>query len=63
MTEEQLARAIQVALTDPDDMDLDVTDVETFDQAGVLTRNAGVVVTLSDGSEFQLTIVRSRLSR
>jgi len=32
----------------------------TFDEAGVLTRDAGLVITTPDGSEFQLTIVQSR---
>lgn len=34
--------------------------VRTFDQAGVMTYNKGLVITLPDGSEFQLTIVQSR---
>lgn len=33
--------------------------VATFEEAGVLTMNGGVVLTLGDGSEFQITIVRS----
>ena len=38
----------------------DVRDIETFKDAGVLTLNAGIVLRLMDGSEFQITIVRSR---
>ena len=34
--------------------------VETFDNAGVMTYNKGLVITLPDGSEYQLTIVQSR---
>lgn len=34
--------------------------VSSFEEAGILTRNAGLVVRLPDGSEFQITIVRSR---
>lgn len=34
--------------------------VRSFEEAGVLTRDAGLVVRLPDGSEFQITIVRSR---
>lgn len=59
-SEQELAQAIEIALTDPDEIDLTVTDVETFEQAGLLTRNAGVVITLNNGQEFQLTIVRSK---
>jgi hypothetical protein len=34
--------------------------VETYEQAGVMTYNKGLVITLPDGSEYQLTIVQSR---
>ena len=34
--------------------------VASFEQAGVMTMNKGLVVRMRDGSEFQLTIVRSR---
>ena len=34
--------------------------VHTYEEAGVLTYNKGLVITLPDGTEFQLTIVRSR---
>jgi hypothetical protein len=44
---------------DPDEIDV-APEVETFEEGGVLTNNAGLTLTFSDGSEFQLTIVRSR---
>lgn len=34
--------------------------VTTFAEAGVLTTNKGLVVTLGGGQEFQVTIVQSR---
>ena len=34
--------------------------VRTFEDAGVMTYNKGLVISLPDGSEFQLTIVQSR---
>ena len=34
--------------------------VQTFEEAGVMTYNKGLVITLPDGSEFQVTIVQSR---
>lgn len=37
--------------------------VQSFEEAGVLTSNKGVVLTLDDGSEFQITVVRSKLPR
>lgn len=35
-------------------------DVQSFEEAGVLTSDAGFVVRLKDGSEFQVTVVKSR---
>ena len=32
----------------------------TFEDMGIMTRNKGVVIRFEDGSEFQVTIVRSR---
>lgn len=37
-----------------------VRSVRTFEDDGVLTRDKGLVLTLKDGTEFQITIVRSR---
>ena len=34
--------------------------VRTFEQAGIMTYNKGLVISLPDGTEFQLTIVQSR---
>jgi len=34
-----------------------------YDEAGVLTMNAGLVVTMDNGAEYQITIVRSRVGR
>lgn len=32
----------------------------TFEEAGVMTYNRGIIVRPGDGSEFQVTIIRSR---
>jgi hypothetical protein len=40
--------------------DVDVRSVESFETEGVLTNNAGFVLRLMDGSEFQITILRSK---
>ncbi len=40
-----------------------IRHVETFKDAEIMTTNAGLVVRMDDGTEFQLTIVRSRLGR
>lgn len=39
---------------------LAVTRAENFGERGMLTQNAGLVITLADGSEYQVTVVRSR---
>ena len=41
-----------------EDTELDICRVRTFQQAGLLTRDNGVLITLSDSSEFQITITR-----
>lgn len=40
-----------------------LTDAVTFRDAGLLTDNAGVVLRLANGAEFQITIVQSRVGR
>ena len=34
--------------------------VQTFEEAGIMTNNKGLVVRMKDGSEFQMTLVQSR---
>lgn len=34
--------------------------VRTYREAGVLTRDQGLVVRMNDGSELQITVVRSK---
>ena len=43
-----------------EDDDLAIARVESYRDAGILTNNEGIVVELTDGSQFQVTIVRSR---
>ena len=38
----------------------EIVRVQTFEEAGLLTNNRGVVVRTTDGSTFQIAIVRSR---
>lgn len=45
---------------DPEEMCWENLDVSTYDDAGILTYDKGLVIQLPDGSEYQLTIVRSR---
>lgn len=37
--------------------------VDSFERAGVMTTDAGFVVTFADGSEFQVTVVQSKVGR
>ena len=34
--------------------------VRSFEEAGVMTRNAGLVLRAPDGQEFQISVVKSR---
>ncbi|MGH9867089.1 MAG: hypothetical protein ACREAA_02850 [Candidatus Polarisedimenticolia bacterium] len=40
-----------------------VRSVQTFEEVGMLTRDAGLVVTMTDGTEYQVTVVQSRMAR
>lgn len=53
--ERDFAERLKKLLRDDDE----VRRVSTYDAAGVLTQNTGLVVILKDGSEFQITIVRA----
>ena len=61
------AQAIAVYLVDlieQDDQpwsdDGDKPTVRSFEEAGVLTRNAGLVLRSPDGQEFQISVIKSR---
>ncbi len=38
----------------------EIRRVQTYEEAGIMTTDRGLVVRTEDGSEFQITIVRSR---
>ena len=65
-TEDDMVQAISDALEAADERAQDDGDEETirslitFADAGVLTSNSGLVVRMADGSEYQITVVRSR---
>lgn len=62
MEVEQVAEFVQeqveLALEDEDAPGIRRT--ESFEEAGVLTRDAGFLITATNGYEYQITIVRSR---
>jgi len=62
MDNKELTAALQEALDDLDVED-EIRRVETFEEVGMLTNDTGLVITMQDGSEFQLTIVQSRRAR
>ena len=43
-----------------DDTSLESCTIRTYEEAGILTRDRGLVIELPCGEEFQLTIVQSR---
>ncbi len=62
MPEKKFQDLLQAILRD--DLEVEpryyVSSVRTFEEAGVSTEDRGLVVTMSDGSEYQLTIIKSR---
>ena len=62
MPEKKLQDLLQAMLRD--DLEVEpsyyITSVQTFEEAGVPGEDRGLVVTMADGSEFQITIVRSQ---
>jgi hypothetical protein len=39
---------------------MEIRAVESFEEAGLLTSDRGIIILTEDGSEFQLTIVQRR---
>lgn len=61
MNTQSVSQAISELLFSEEAEDvIEVSDVQTFEEAGVLTQNDGLVLRLPDGSEFQISIVQSK---
>ena len=63
ITPEIVQEALQGILTgewDTENSALECAEVRTYEDAGIMTYDKGLVITLPDGTEYQLTIVRSR---
>ena len=62
MLDKKLQDLLQVILRD--DLEVEphyyITDVRSLEETGVPSEERGLVVTMSDGSEFQITISRRR---
>jgi hypothetical protein len=60
---EVLTDALDLYREENDEEDSPLRRVETFEDVGILTTDAGLVITMKDGSEFQITIVCSKRAR
>ena len=71
MNEHELAQAMMDLLNNAFEAAIDgdidvpeelseVRDMRTFDEAGVLTNNAGIVLRMRGGDEYQIAIVKSK---
>lgn len=61
MTEQEVQEMFINGLSNPADEIFDCIDyIRSFNEAGILSMNKGLVITMGDGSQFQLTIVKSR---
>lgn len=58
VTDVEVAELVRDAFENQDGFSL--RSVRSFEDAAVMTTNQGVVVTFADGTEFQVTVVRSR---
>lgn len=50
----------ETVVEDEDEGDIYLDDILSFDEAGILTMDQGLVLRFSDGSEYQVTVKRSR---
>jgi len=68
MSENEFCEALRFLLGSDEALDVfqdecegaEVRTIDSFEESGLMTRNEGLVVRMMDGSEFQLTVVRSR---
>jgi hypothetical protein len=60
MTESEFAEYLDEALMWASEEDGMIIGAGSFESVGMMTRNEGLVVRMNDGSEFQITIVKSR---
>ena len=60
ITEKEIVEIISDALYITDEEDDIINDTETFDERGFLTYDNGLVISMRDGAEFQITVKQSR---
>ena len=54
------AGILETLMGEADELPDKVDYVRTFEDAGVMTSNRGLVISMCDGTQFQVTIVQSR---
>jgi hypothetical protein len=63
MEEEDLQNDMMEALyafVEYDEPAIDINNITSFEEAGVMTTNKGLVIKLANGREYQVSIVRSK---
>ncbi len=60
MSESEFAEYLDEALSWASEEDGMIIRSSSFKSVGMMTRNEGLVVRMKDGSEFQVTVVKSR---
>ena len=60
MSESEFAEYLDEALMWASEEDGMIIGSGSFESVGMLTRNEGLVIRMKDGSEFQVTVVKSR---
>ncbi len=60
MSESEFAEYLDEALMWSSEEDGMIIGSGSFESVGMMTRNEGLVVRMKDGSEFQVTVVKSR---
>jgi len=65
MDEKDIEELLQAAIECLESLDADfegpyVDTIRTFEDAGITSKNRGLVIPFEDGSEFHVTIVKSK---
>ena len=60
LTEEKIQDYLVEVLDYASSQDGMVKIIDTFEELGMMTNNKGLVITMQDGSRFQLIIAKSR---
>ena len=56
----EIGESLWDSLGDPEECGIGITDATTYEDEGIMTPDAGLVLKDARGAEYQVTIVRSR---